>query len=91
MTRTAWRGVLGVAAGAALSLTLGCQTWIGGMTLPSGHYLKDQPDYIPRGPSFPLGRELINMQAGSKVSSATPGAVPPGGAPAVPPAGPGAP
>jgi hypothetical protein len=33
------------------------------MTLPSPHYLKDNPDYIPRAPSYPHSRELSQIQA----------------------------
>lgn len=41
---------------------LGCQTWEGGMTLPSPHYLKDSPDYIPPKRQFDLPKELLHMQ-----------------------------
>jgi len=44
--------------GLALSLLTGCQTWMGGMTLPSGHYLEHLPQYFPQEPDFPLPREL---------------------------------
>ncbi len=42
----------------------GCQTWPweSGMTLPSGHYLQHQPQYIPRTPPFPFSRELALME-----------------------------
>jgi hypothetical protein len=52
-----------------MTLATGCQTWLGGMTLYSGDYLKDNPDYIPRGPSFPLPRELAAQQAAAKTLS----------------------
>ena len=48
---------------AVLSASSGCQTWEGGMTLPSPHYLKDNPDYIPRAPVYPHSRELSQIQA----------------------------
>ncbi len=52
---------------AALSLLLagltGCQTWVGGMTLPSGRYLEHPPQYFPPSPEFPLDRELATMKA----------------------------
>jgi hypothetical protein len=54
----------------ALVCGLGCQTWEGGMTLPSPHYLKDSPDYIPRKSAFDLPNELRQMQ-----QNAVPGAV----------------
>ncbi len=41
----------------------GCQTWIGGMTLPSGHYLEGHnPQYFPEEPQFPLQRELAYQE-----------------------------
>jgi hypothetical protein len=39
----------------------GCQTYFGGMTLPSPHYLKHLPQYFPPDPAFPLQRELDSM------------------------------
>lgn len=42
---------------------IGCQTNIGGMTLPSAYYLKQRPSYITPGPDFPLPRELAQQQA----------------------------
>jgi len=52
--------MLGFAALAtAVAGTTGCQTWMGGMTLPSGHYLEGHPpQYFPEEPDFPLTREL---------------------------------
>jgi hypothetical protein len=85
--RRSWR-VLGV-VGLSLSLAglTGCQTWVGGMTLPSGHYLQHRPQYFPPSPDFPLNRELASMEA-QQGEAGTPGAVPPP-APVVPgPVGP---
>lgn len=63
--------------GTALVLTglTGCQTWVGGMTLPSGHYLEHPPQYIPESPPFPLQRELATMeaQAAQAAQNAAPG------------------
>ncbi len=56
------RGWLGLALAFGLPLTVGCQTHLGGMTLPSPHYLTDLPDFIPRAPNFPLPRELARQQ-----------------------------
>jgi hypothetical protein len=55
----------GVLAGVALLLgTLtGCQTYIAGMTLPTGHYLEHPPQYFQPAPVFPLPRELAAMEA----------------------------
>ena len=46
-------------AGAAMSLAVvtGCQTYTGGMTLSSPHYLKHYPQYFAPDPVFPLQRE----------------------------------
>lgn len=46
-------------AGTTLSLIVlsGCQTYTGGMTLPSPHYLKHYPQYFAPDPAFPLQRE----------------------------------
>src|SRR5262249_33040310 len=41
----------------------GCQTWMGGMTLPSPHYLEGHPpQYFPEEPAFPLTRELAYQE-----------------------------
>ena len=51
-------------AGAALALAglTGCQTYFGGMTLPSGRYLEHYPQYFSPDPSFPLPRELASQE-----------------------------
>jgi hypothetical protein len=48
--------------GCLLGASLGCQTWVGGMTLPSPDYLKDKPDYIQPAPTYPHSKELASMQ-----------------------------
>lgn len=60
-----------VAAALGLGLT-GCQTWVGGMTLPSGRYLEHYPQYFPPDPAFPLPRELATQTdpAGTVVGGA---------------------
>ena len=62
----------------------GCQTYFGGMTLPSPRYLMHQPQYFPEDPPFPLPRELATQS--------DPGCVGvvalPGGQNLVPPAAP---
>ena len=67
--RTAWvlLGLTWVLAAAS-----GCQTWVAGMTLPSGHYLEHPPQYIPPSPAFPLTRELSRQEQTNVVA---PGAV----------------
>jgi hypothetical protein len=57
-----WR-LLGL-GGLILGLTTlsGCQTYWGGMTLPSPRYLDHPPTYIAPSPPFPLARELATQQ-----------------------------
>ena len=40
----------------------GCQTWVGGMTLPSPRYLQHYPQYFSPDPEFPLPRELASQE-----------------------------
>jgi hypothetical protein len=51
-------GTLGVVL---MGLT-GCQTWYGGMTLPSGRYLEHYPQYFAPDPIHPLPRELASQE-----------------------------
>src|SRR5262245_39473702 len=84
-----WRG-LGVAGlGLALAALSGCQTWVAGMTLPSGRYLQHPPQYFPPSPAFPLTRELASLD-NSWAAAAPPGVAAPLPPPVVAPA-PGAP
>jgi len=89
-TKRRWLAVVAAALGIGLS---GCQTWVGGMTLPSPRYLEHYPQYLPPDPSFPLPRELASQEdpegAGRRlgVPGVGPAVVPPG-APA-PAGGPG--
>lgn len=69
-----WQGFCAVCLGLALGSATGCQTWVGGMTLPSGHYLQHPPQYIPPSPPFPLPRELASQEAAAAAARA--GAVP---------------
>lgn len=48
--------------GCLLGASLGCQTWVGGMTLPSPDYLKDKPDYFQPAPLYKHSKELASMQ-----------------------------
>lgn len=88
MTRRAcWRGLGSLLVGLGLSLTMGCQTWMGGMTLPSPNYLTDKPDYIPHQPTFKLPNEMAAMQAAQGGGAPMrPGAGGPPAAPVAPPA-----
>jgi len=48
--------------GVALTGLTGCQTWFGGMTLPSGRYLQHYPQYFAPDPQHPLPRELASQE-----------------------------
>jgi hypothetical protein len=56
-----WLGRTAAALGLAVPAVSGCQTYYGGMTLPSGQYLKHSPQYFPPDPTFPLQRERDSM------------------------------
>ena len=47
-------GLRSAGLGLALLALGGCQTWVAGMTLPSGRYLEHPPQYIPPSPPFPF-------------------------------------
>ena len=46
-----------IAIASSVCLT-GCQTTIGGQTLPSPNYLEDDVQYFPSGPEFPLTNKV---------------------------------
>ena len=56
--------------GFVLSLTTltGCQTYFpeAGLTLPSGHYLRHPPQYIPPSPDYPVTNELRHLEEASR-------------------------
>jgi hypothetical protein len=56
-------GRLLAGVGLLLGALAGCQTYYGGMTLPSPRYLEHPPTYAPESPPFPYARELAGMQA----------------------------
>ena len=41
-----------------VAVSTGCQTTVGGQTLPSAYYLLDDVQYFPAGPEFVLSREV---------------------------------
>jgi hypothetical protein len=53
--------VMSTAAG-LLTLTTGCQVDVGGQTLPSPYYMKDDVQYFAPGPEFKLSREAAALQ-----------------------------
>ena len=62
-TTRRWPGRCLAGFGLALATLSGCQTWVAGMTLPSGHYLQHLPQYFPPSPPFPLSQELASQEA----------------------------
>ena len=40
------------------SASVGCQTTVGGQTLPSAYYLRDDLQYFPAGPEFRLSKQV---------------------------------
>src|SRR5258708_36770692 len=85
-----WHGLCLAGLGLALAGSAGCQTWVGGMTLPSGHYLEHKPQYFPPDPDFPLQRELTTMEAQNNLAAGNAGnGAPPAPAPGVAPGVPG--
>lgn len=81
-----WQACCILAAGLGLASLAGCQTWVAGMTLPSGRYLEHPPQYFPPTPPFPLTKELAGMEGADTAPAA---GVPGGAAPVVPNGGPG--
>lgn len=64
--RRSWRSLLlGLAALSVIGLT-GCQTDVGGQTLPSPYYLQDDVQYFPPGPEFKLSKEAAAQKAYSQ-------------------------
>jgi hypothetical protein len=85
--RTNRKWLASVAAFLCFSLTFstGCQTWFGGMTLPSPRYLEHFPQYVAPDPSFPLPRELASQEDPEGIArrAGVPG-IGPGAGPAAP-------
>ncbi len=69
--RRSWRHALyGMGVCAVLGVTTGCQVDIGGQTLPSPYYQKDDIQYFPPGPEFKLSREAAAQKAFSESEAA---------------------
>ena len=54
--------LFGLGAAAAIGLT-GCQSDVGGQTLPSPYYMTDDVQYFPPGPQMKLSREAAAQKA----------------------------
>ena len=71
MSRTRGVGRVLVGLGLVLGALGGCQTFYGGMTVPSGRYLEHPPSYVPvDSPPFPFARELATIQAQTAAAEA---------------------
>lgn len=57
------RGLVWVVAIVGAMGAVGCQTYQNGQVLPSPYHLRDDVQYFPKGPQFPLANELSAMQA----------------------------
>lgn len=88
-----------LACGLMSAAATGCQTTIGGQTLPSAYYLDDDVQYFPAGPEFLLPNQVraieeykLQQAAIAEGLEAPPPIIGPGpGAPAFPPGGPAGP
>lgn len=58
----ALRFVVAVSLATACAGFTGCQSDIGGQTLPSPYYLYDDIQYFPAGPEFQLTQEAAAMK-----------------------------
>lgn len=54
---------LGACLFASLLPSIGCQVSIGGQTLPSAHYQRDDLQYFPKGPEYKLSQEAAALKA----------------------------
>lgn len=54
--------VLVAASIAGAVSTTGCQVSVGGQTLPSAYYLRDDVQYHTKGPEFKLAREAAALK-----------------------------
>jgi hypothetical protein len=61
MRRNLKAGGLALTLWAGLS-SIGCQTYQLGQVLPTPYFLRDDIQYFPKGPDFPLANELNAME-----------------------------
>ena len=57
--------LLGLALLVAVGVT-GCQSDIGGQTLPSPYYMSDDVQYFPHGAEFKLSKEAAALKAAAQ-------------------------
>lgn len=74
-----------LATGIGLLVTMtGCQIDVGGQTLPSPYYMRDDVQYFPAGPEFVLSNEAAALRAARDQSALAPGATLPAALPPQP-------
>ncbi|HEV7225523.1 MAG TPA: hypothetical protein VGN42_22650, partial [Pirellulales bacterium] len=61
--RRPWDRLLGGLGVLAAAGAMGCQSDIGGQTLPSPYWQSDDVQYFPPGPEFKLSREAAAMKS----------------------------
>ena len=59
-TTRIWLTLLAI-SGLTISLT-GCQSTVGGQTLPSAYYLDDDVQFFPAGPEFKLSNQVQRIE-----------------------------
>jgi hypothetical protein len=59
-TTRIWLTMLAI-SGLTISLT-GCQSTVGGQTLPSAYFLEDDLQYFPHGPEFKLSNQVQRIE-----------------------------
>lgn len=62
-TSTWLRATVALFGLALVSVSTGCQVHVGGLTLPSAYYDKDDVQYFAPGTEFKLSREAAAMKA----------------------------
>ncbi|MDZ4820133.1 MAG: hypothetical protein SGJ20_14290 [Planctomycetota bacterium] len=63
------RNVRKILCGMAMTCSMGavgCQVDVGGQTLPSAYYLKDDIQFFPAGPRMKLSREAAAQKASNE-------------------------
>ena len=86
--RRPWTSLVGGLGLLAAAGAVGCQSDIGGQTLPSPYWQADDVQYFPPGPEFKLSREAAAMKA-FKNEQISAGKQPVPAVQAPPPGGPG--
>ena len=68
-----WAGTLLVLFALAMLGSTGCSVYNSGLTLPNPYYLKNRPQYHPRGTEFPFPNEAAVLQDTDREQSGSPG------------------